>query len=146
ILTPITAGVAVTPHEPVRILHLSDPPLSIAITNDGQLGFAALSNGRVDMLDLPGRSIVTSIAVGGTPHFVITGLYPPVTGSPSNSSRAASSSPKPIVSLFTMVSIGLLGALLLGALWLFWRRYQRQLADQRSADKGFEYEKKEKRG
>jgi hypothetical protein len=45
-----------------------------------------------------------------------------------------------------MVSIGLLGALLLGALWLFWRRYQRQLADQRSADKGFEYEKKEKRG
>ena len=146
ILTPITAGVAVTPHEPVRILHLSDPPLSIAITNDGQLGFVALSNGRVDMLDLPGRSIVTSIAVGGTPHFVITGLYPPVTSSPSNSSRAASSSPKPIVSLFMMVSIGLLGALLLGALWLFWRRYQRQLADQRSADKGFEYEKKEKRG
>jgi len=28
------------------------------------------------MLDIPGRQVVTTIAVGGHPHFIITGLCP----------------------------------------------------------------------
>lgn len=32
------------------------------------------------MLDVPGRQIVNTIDVGGTPHFIITGLYPPLLG------------------------------------------------------------------
>ena len=33
------------------------------------------------MLDVPGRQIANTIDVGGTPHFIITGLYPPLLGS-----------------------------------------------------------------
>ena len=33
------------------------------------------------MLDVPGRQIVNMIFVGGSPHFIITGLYPPLIGS-----------------------------------------------------------------
>jgi len=32
------------------------------------------------MLDLPGRQLITTISVGGSPHFIITGLYPPAIG------------------------------------------------------------------
>ena len=32
------------------------------------------------MLDVPGRKITNTIAVGGTPHFIITGLNPPLLG------------------------------------------------------------------
>jgi DNA-binding beta-propeller fold protein YncE len=128
VLTPVTAGTTVTAREPARIIHLSSSPQSVAITSDGQLGFVALSNGRVLMLDVPGRSIVTSVAVGGTPHFIITGLYPPV-NSPASTPRRTSTPPSSAKStgrFLLIVSMVLAGVLLLSTLWLFWRHYQRQ--------------------
>jgi DNA-binding beta-propeller fold protein YncE len=80
VLTPWTPGTDSTAHEPNRIVHLSSTPQAVAITSDGQLGFVALSGGKVAMLDVPGRNITNTITVGGTPHFIITGLYPPVLG------------------------------------------------------------------
>ena len=136
VLEPVTAGTTVTRREPGRIIRLSSSPQSVAITSDGQLGFVALSNGQVLMLDIPGRSIVTSIAVGGTPHFIITGLYPPVYSPPSTPQQTATSpSPTKPISLLLIVSTVLAGVLLLGTLWLFWRYYQKRLTDQRSARK-----------
>lgn len=137
VLDPVVADTTVTPQEPARILRLSSSPQSVAITSDGLLGFVALSNGQVLMLDVPGRSIVTSIAVGGTPHFIITGLYPPVNSPTSTPQQPATppSSAKPISLLFLILSTVLAGVLLLGMLWLFWRRYQERLAGQRSARK-----------
>jgi hypothetical protein len=136
VLDPVTADTAVTQQEPARMLRLNSSPQSIAITSDGQLGFVALSNGQVLMLDVPERSIVTSIAVGGTPHFIITGLYPPVNNSTSTPQQTATSpSPAKPTSLLLIASIVLAGVLLLGTLWLFWRRYQKWLAVQRSSRK-----------
>ena len=63
-------------HQPERILRFRAAPQSVAITSDGQLGFVALENGEVVMLDVQGRQTIKPIAVGGHPHFVITGLYP----------------------------------------------------------------------
>ena len=137
VLAPVTAGTTATPQEPVRILRLNSSPQSVAITSDGQLGFVALSNGQVLMLDVPGRSIVTSIAVGGTPHFIITGLYPPVnspTSTPQQTAIAPSSA-IPISRLLLIILTALAGALLLGTLSLLWRYYQKRLAGQRSARK-----------
>jgi hypothetical protein len=62
------------------VIHLGVVPTSVAITSDGQLGFVALASGNVAMLDIPARELVTTIPVGGSPHFIITGLYPPVIG------------------------------------------------------------------
>ncbi len=80
VLTPLAPGIEQVPHEPNRVIHLNNAPQSVAITSDGQLGFVALSGGKVVMLDVPGHQIVNTIDVGGTPHFIITGLYPPVLG------------------------------------------------------------------
>ena len=137
VLNPVTAGTTVTSPEPGRIIHLTSSPQSVAITSDGQLGFVALSNGRVLMLDIPGRSIVTSIAVGGTPHFIITGLYPPVYSPTSTPQQTATStSPGKPLSLFLLIaSMALAGVLLLGTLWLFWRYHQKRPAGHRSARK-----------
>ncbi|MBA2288652.1 MAG: YncE family protein [Ktedonobacteraceae bacterium] len=132
VLTPIVAGTPATSQEPARILRLSSSPQSVAITNDGQLGFVALANGQVLMLDIPGRSIVTSIAVGGAPHFIITGLYPPVSIPPSASKRTA---PSPLPAVFSnrlllIVSTVLVAACSLAILWLFWRAGQRRRVGQ----------------
>jgi DNA-binding beta-propeller fold protein YncE len=137
VLTPVTADKSVTPQEPARNLRLSGSPQSVAITSDGQLGFVALSNGQVLMLDVPSRSIVTSIAVGGTPHFIITGLYPPVNSptSPPQQTATSPSSAIPIDRLLLIVLMVLAGVLLLGTLWLFWRYYLKWLTGQRSARK-----------
>ena len=137
VLTPITVGTTTTTQEPARIIHLNSSPQSVAITSDGQLGFVALSNGQVLMLDIPSRSIVSSIAVGGTPHFIITGLYPPV-NSPTPTTQQATTSPspaKPIDRILLIVLLALAVVLLLGTLWLFWRFYQKWLSDQGSARK-----------
>jgi len=81
VLTPVNPG-SPTPHEPERIQHLGAgvQPKSIAITNDGQFGFAALASGDVAMIDIPGRMVLQTIHVGGSPNFIITGLYPPALG------------------------------------------------------------------
>ncbi len=78
VLTPIDTGMTTLPKEPVRVIHTGDAPETVAITVDGLLGFVALRNGTVIMLDLLRREQVYTVAVGGTPHFLITGLYPPI--------------------------------------------------------------------
>ena len=124
VLAPVTEGTTVKQQEPVQIIHLSGVPQSIAITSDGQLGFVALSNGAVIMIDIPGRSVITSITVGGAPHFIITGLYPPVNSPTSTQQQATTSlsSPTSIASLFLIAAAVLTGVLLLGVFWLF-KRY-----------------------
>jgi DNA-binding beta-propeller fold protein YncE len=77
ILAPIDSGMISVPPEPERVIRTNVPPASVAITNDGLLGFVALQGGDVTMLDLIGRHAVYTVHVGGTPHFIITGLYPP---------------------------------------------------------------------
>ncbi|MDQ2715398.1 MAG: YncE family protein [Chloroflexota bacterium] len=137
VLTPVVADTPAASQEPARILHLSSSPQSVAITGDGQLGFVALANGQVLMLDIPGRSTVTSIAVGGAPHFIITGLYPPVSIPPSAAKRTA---PAPLPAAFStrlllIASGALVAACLLAILWLFWRSNQKRRASQRSTRK-----------
>ncbi|HEY4385016.1 MAG TPA: YncE family protein [Ktedonobacteraceae bacterium] len=79
VLAPVTVG-APLPQEPRRVIPFPSTPVSIAITSDGQLGFVALQNGTVSMLDLPGRQTIATLTVGGSPHFLITGLNPPLVG------------------------------------------------------------------
>lgn len=128
VLAPITVGTDLRQKEPVRIIHLSSAPQSVAITSDGQLGFVALSDGQVVMMDVPGRSIVTTIAVGGSPHFIITGLYPPVNSSipagqqTTNSSSSATTNSN----LWFMILLVLAGVLLLGTFWIWWRYKQKR--------------------
>ncbi len=137
VLAPVTVGTASMPHEPARSISLDGSPQSVAITNDGQLGFVALSNGQVVMLDIPGRSTVASIAVGGSPHFIITGLYPPASGSISAVQHTtASSSPALPMTIYLLIAlIVVAGVLVLSALLLFWNRYQKRYADKHSVRK-----------
>jgi DNA-binding beta-propeller fold protein YncE len=79
VLTPMNAGFK-APKEPNRVIKVTARPVSIAITNDGQLGFGALDNGSVVLYDIPGRQIITTIQTGGSPRFVISGVYPPTFG------------------------------------------------------------------
>jgi DNA-binding beta-propeller fold protein YncE len=77
VLDPVDTSVIALPKEPGRAIHTESTPESVAITNDGLLGFIALRGGRVAMLDLIAHRLVYAVDVGGTPHFIITGLYPP---------------------------------------------------------------------
>lgn len=79
VLTPVLADMALTPREPAYTLPMHGTPQAIAITNDGQLGLVALTNGQVVMLDLPAKSTLKTVFVGGNPRFIITGAYPPAT-------------------------------------------------------------------
>jgi DNA-binding beta-propeller fold protein YncE len=120
VLAPITASTVIMPHEPARQFTLSSTPQSVAITSDGQLGFVALASGQVLMLDIPGRSIITSINVTGVPRFIITGVYPPALATPA---PAPSSAPAPSVTLLPLIGLlVLVCAGLSGLFWLFWRR------------------------
>jgi hypothetical protein len=77
VLSPIDTGVTKLPTEPERVIHMDDVPEAVAITNDGLLGFIALRGGKIVLLDLIAHNLVYTVNVGGKPHFVITGLYPP---------------------------------------------------------------------
>ena len=135
VLAPIVADTTVTQQEPARIIPLSNSPQSVAITSDGQLGFVALSNGQVLMLDIPNRSIITGITVGGSPHFIITGLYPPA-NAPSTALPQATAPPspaRPFGILLLIFSLVLIGVLLLVMLWLFWSNNQKKPANPHSA-------------
>lgn len=135
VLTPVTAAANTLPMEPARVISLSSSPQSIAITSDGQFGFVALSNGQVLMLDVPGRSTVASVAVGGTPHFIITGLYPPVVNSPPSTSQQTTTSASMATganNLLLIVSLALIGVILVSILWLLRRYFQQRLPGQRS--------------
>ena len=77
VLSPVDTSVAAFPTQPERVIHTVGTPESVAITNDGLLGFITLRGGRVAMLDLIAHRLVYTVDVGGMPHFIITGLYPP---------------------------------------------------------------------
>jgi len=121
VLSPAIIGTPL-PHEPARVIHLAATPQSIAITSDGQLGFAALNNGSVVQLDLAGRSIVTTIPVGGTPQFIITGLYPPAVAATSQS-RNKTNSTLQVISDVSMIVLIVSSTLLV--LWLLFFLVQR---------------------
>ncbi len=137
VLTPVTAGTQSLPQEPARVIHLNSSPQSVAITNDGQFGFVALANGQTLMLDIPGRSTVVSIAVGGTPRFIITGLYPPTNSPPSTSQQTTtpSSTTVPMDNLLLLISLGLAAILLASVFWFWWRYAQRRLTNTHSHKK-----------
>jgi hypothetical protein len=80
VLAPVNVGATSYPKQPARMIDIGVKPESVAITSDGQLGFVALDGGNVAMLDVPARQVITTFPVGGTPHFIITGMYPPVIG------------------------------------------------------------------
>lgn len=75
VLAPVASGMEL-PKQPKRSITFPAAPESIAITSDGQLGFVALQNGSVAMLDISARQEVKTFQVGGAPRFIITGLYP----------------------------------------------------------------------
>ena len=112
VLNPVNAGFAL-PHEPEQIIALNSQPASIAITSDGQLGFVALASGDVVMRDIPGRATVNIFHVGGSPQFIITGLYPPAV--PQNS---------PLSTVLNIGAYVLVVALIIVPLLLF-RRYSK---------------------
>ncbi len=122
VLAPITPGTKSVQPEPEHIFHLSGSPQSVAITSDGQFGFVALSNGQVLMLDIPARSTIASITVGGTPHFIITGLYPPANSSTPGIQPITAPSSLNNRNLLLILLAGLLGICLLSTLWFFRRK------------------------
>ncbi len=86
------------------------------------------------MLDLLNRHIIYTVDVGGTPHFVITGLYPPPveTTPPKAPSQQASTqySTREIVG-YALLAVSFIALLLLIFLFLRFRRvygtdYQRR--------------------
>ncbi len=126
VLSPVVTTI---PKEPNRVIHTENPPEAVAITSDGLLGFIALRGGSVAMLDLLGRHLVYTVNVGGTPHFIITGLYPPLafdTATPTGSSISPRQSSTPevfwiIVFCASLVMVVVLASLLV----LQFRQYQR---------------------
>jgi hypothetical protein len=104
VLSPVDTGVTTLPKEPERVIHLDDTPDSVAITNDGLLGFIALRGGKVAMIDLIAHRLVYTVVVGGTPHFIITGLYPPPEfETPTPASNTSSTDQPSIPRLFWVV-------------------------------------------
>ena len=99
ILTPITSITKPLPKEPERTYPTDLPPVSVAITNDGLFGVIALQGGKVLMLDLLSKRIIATIDVGGTPHFVITGAYPPIFDITPTVSPKQTSTPSTIVNI-----------------------------------------------
>ena len=126
VLTPVLAGMAVVPHEPASVLPVNGSPQAIAITNDGQLGFVALGDGRVAMLDIPGRSLIRVIAVGGSPHFIITGEYPPPNVPPPVLPASTGSG---IILFVLIVTVILVLGGLGGFLWLRSRQKKQRLLE-----------------
>jgi hypothetical protein len=101
VLSPVDIGVSAIPTEPERVIHTQGIPQSVAITSDGLLGFIALREGKVAMLDLIAHRLVYTVDVGGTPHFIITGLYPPpVLNVPTPVSNATSSQQTTLPEMF----------------------------------------------
>jgi DNA-binding beta-propeller fold protein YncE len=127
VLSPINPGMPTQTGKIVQHLPMTAPPVAIAITSDGQLGFVALLDGHVVMLDIPGRRVVTTFTVGGRPHFIITGLYPPVTTvAPSSAQTSSPSSQSPwwriplLVLFITIFCLALFTLIYL--LFLWWKR------------------------
>jgi DNA-binding beta-propeller fold protein YncE len=118
VLSPFTIGAILPPQEPERVIRLNASPQAVAISSDGQFAFVALSGGEITMLDIPAHRTIKTIPVGGTPHFIIIGLYPP----PGNivPPQAASTN----IILIALSSI-LAAAALLVVIWLIWRQHKK---------------------
>lgn len=129
VLAPVLAGMTVMPREPAYTLPMHGSPQAIAITNDGQLGFVALSAGRVAMLDIPGRSTIKTIVVGGSPRFIITGEYPP----PNVPLPVPTPAPPNALILIVLTVVALL--LFGGIFWLIQRRKKRTVSGAVSAER-----------
>lgn len=91
ILQPVY-GASALPLEPLRTIPLKARPLSVAVTSDGQLALIALEGGKVAMLDIPAHHITNTFNVGGNPHFIITGLNPPLPSPPPHQVQASQQS------------------------------------------------------
>lgn len=124
-LTPPGTGALTPPHEPATVLQLDGAPRSVAITSDGQFGFIVLDTGAIAMLDVPGRQIIRTIPVGGNPHFIITGLYPPDLGTTPQQASI-------LTTIATILAYILVAAIILTPLW-FVLRQRRQHSDKRPA-------------
>ncbi|WP_376796220.1 YncE family protein [Thermogemmatispora sp.] len=114
VLAPIVPG-SPPPPEPDHHFTFSASPQAVAITSDGQFGFVALANGDVAMLDIPARQIIKIFHVGGSPHFVITGLYPPALGTTPSSTQSSNQ-------FITAALYVLIGLVILGPALFFWLR------------------------
>ena len=126
VLAPINTGFT-PPKEPARTIDVGVPPVSVAITSDGQFGFVALQGGNVAMLDVPGRQVVNTIHVGGTPHFIITGLYPPALGTTPQQATV-------LTPLINIAAYAFVIALLVVPILLF-RRYSKAQAASKEQGK-----------
>jgi DNA-binding beta-propeller fold protein YncE len=118
VLAPVDPVTSLPPHEPLRTIPLEDAPQAVAITNDGQLGLIALSSGKVAMLDVPARHLIKTFTVGGTPHFIITGLYPSAPPPPSPGRNAPPQSlPLPLLLAALLVALSLVLFLVAVGVW-----------------------------
>ncbi len=129
VLAPVLSGSGLTTQEPAQVLSVGSSPQSIAITNDGQLGLVALSGGAVDLLDLPERSIAKIIPVGGSPHFIITGSYPPPNVPVPQIPQVSS----PTILLIGLCVVLLFAGAVLAVSWLRRRSYKSSLPFLRPA-------------
>ena len=122
-ITPPDPTATTAPHEPGHVYALSAAPQSVAITSDGQFGFVALATGQVVMLDIPGRQVIQTINVGGSPGFIITGLYPPALGSTPQQAST-------IDTIATVAAYILVAALVLVPVWYVVRQNRKRKTKQ----------------
>jgi hypothetical protein len=109
VLTPIYYGSTI-PQEPNHVITLNAQPQSVAVTSDGNLAFIALTGGSVAMYDILGKQLSQTFSVGGNPHFIITGLYPPP---PTNSQQPTNTNGSPIpATLLYLIAVAALIVLL----------------------------------
>lgn len=111
VLTPIYYGSSSIPHEPNHVISLGVSPQSVAITADGNLGFFALTGGNIAMFDIPGKQLSNTFFVGGTPRFIITGLYPPAVRNSAQNNANGSPIPTSALLLVSIILLLLLVAL-----------------------------------
>jgi hypothetical protein len=121
VLTPMYFGNKV-PHEPERVIKLDGSPQSVAITGDGNLGFFAMNGGRVALFDIPGRQVSDTFVVGGSPRFIITGLYPPTTRNSPQSNANGSPIPTTTLVFLAILALLLLTIIALLILLVRWRK------------------------
>jgi hypothetical protein len=119
VMTPIFYGGSI-PHEPNHVIDLNVAPQSVAVTFDGNLGFFALAGGNVAMYDILGKDMSKTFSVGGSPRFIITGVYPPaVRDSPQNN---ANGSPIPANMLTILAGVAILLLVVIAVLLVLARR------------------------
>lgn len=75
------------------------------------------------MIDVPGKQIVDTIFVGGNPHFIITGLYPPLVGTTPQQASTWST-------VINILAYAFVAALLIVPILLF-RKFNRADAKKR---------------